>query len=55
MQDAPALANALQKLANENKSFPKSHPLFIFFYYTHPPLIERLRHLGVKIDDAPKR
>ncbi len=52
-QDAPALANALQKLANENKSFPKSHPLFIFFYYTHPPLIERLRHLGVKIDDEP--
>ena len=53
-QDAPALANALQKLANENKSFPKSHPLFIFFYYTHPPLIERLRHLGVKIYDEPK-
>ncbi len=50
-QDAPSLANALQKLANENKSFPKSHPLFIFFYHTHPPLIERLRRLGVQIDD----
>ena len=50
-QDAPSLANALQKLANENKSFPKSHPLFIFFYFTHPPLIERLRRLGVKIDE----
>ncbi len=55
VQDAPALASALQKLANENKSFPKSHPLFIFFYYTHPPLIERLRHLGVNIDDEPRR
>ena len=51
-QDAVSLANALQKLANENKSFPKSYPLFIFFYYTHPPLIERLKRLGMKIDDA---
>jgi len=51
-QDAPSLASALQKLANENKSFPKSHPLFIFFYYTHPPLIERLKRLGVKIDEG---
>jgi STE24 endopeptidase len=51
-QDAVSLANALQKLANENKSFPKSHPLFIFFYYTHPPLVERLKRLGMKIDDA---
>ncbi len=45
-----ALANALEKLANENKSFPKSHPLYIFFYYTHPPLVERLKRLGKKID-----
>ncbi|MCH9813456.1 MAG: M48 family metallopeptidase [Epsilonproteobacteria bacterium] len=44
------LASALQKLANENKSFPKSHPLYIFFYHTHPPLVERLKRLGVKID-----
>ena len=51
-QDAPSLASALQKLANENKSFPKSHPLFIFFYYTHPPLIERLKRLGMKIDEG---
>jgi STE24 endopeptidase len=40
------LVNALLKLANENKSFPLSHPLFIFFYYSHPPLIERLKELG---------
>jgi STE24 endopeptidase len=45
------LANALQKLANENKSFPKSHSLFTFFYHTHPPLVDRLTRLGVKIDD----
>ena len=40
------LVNALLKLANENKSFPLSHPLYIFFFYSHPPLIERLKELG---------
>ncbi len=49
-EDEVALANALEKLANENKSFPKSHPIYIFFYYTHPPLVERLKRLGKKID-----
>ncbi len=42
-----ALANALIKLADENKSFPYSHKLNIIFYHTHPPLIERLKALGV--------
>ncbi len=40
------LATALMKLAEENKSFPRSHPLYIFFYFTHPPLLERLKRLG---------
>jgi len=44
------LANALQKLVSENKSFPLSHPLYIFFHYTHPPVLERLRALGVDIE-----
>jgi STE24 endopeptidase len=43
------LANALQKLVSENKSFPLSHPLYIFFHYTHPPVLERLKALGVDI------
>ncbi len=42
------LTNALLKLANENKSFPLSHPMYIFFYYSHPPLVERLKELGYK-------
>jgi len=49
-ESAVDLANALQKLANENKSFPKSHPLFIIFYHTHPPLVERLQKLGLAIN-----
>ncbi len=48
------LANALQKLVSENKSFPLSHPLYIFFHYTHPPVLERLKELGVDIGDIDK-
>lgn len=48
------LANALQKLVTENKSFPLSHPLYIFFHYTHPPVLERLKELGVDINDMDK-
>jgi len=40
------LVSALMKLVEENKSFPKSHPLYAFFYYTHPPVLERLKELG---------
>jgi STE24 endopeptidase len=48
------LANALTKLVTENKSFPLSHPLYIFFHYTHPPVLERLKELGVDIKNADK-
>ena len=48
------LANALKKLVTENKSFPLSHPLYIFFHYTHPPVLERLKELGVDITDIDK-
>lgn len=48
------LANALQKLVTENKSFPLSHPLYIFFHYTHPPVLERLKELGVDIGESDK-
>ena len=39
------LANALVRIVNENKSFPYSHPLYVAFHYTHPPLLDRLRAL----------
>ncbi|WP_419769739.1 MAG: M48 family metallopeptidase [Candidatus Marinarcus sp.] len=46
------LTTALLKLANENKSFPLSHPLYIFFHYSHPPLVERLKELGFCEDET---
>ncbi len=48
------LANALVKLVAENKSFPLSHPVYIFFHYTHPPVIERLKILGMDIKGVDK-
>jgi STE24 endopeptidase len=42
------LVSALLKLVNENLSFPKSHKFYVFFYYSHPPLIDRLEELGYK-------
>ena len=46
------LANALKVLVQENKSFPLSHPLYIFFHYTHPPVIERLKALGMDVGEV---
>jgi STE24 endopeptidase len=39
------LASALQKLASENLSNLHPHPLYAAFYYTHPPMPERIRNL----------
>ncbi len=49
------LANALRKLVTENRSFPLSHPVYIFFYYTHPPVIERLKALGYDEESSHDR
>ncbi len=46
------LASALQKLVSENKSFPLSHPLYIFFHYTHPPVMQRLKELGIDVQST---
>jgi len=48
---ASNLVSALLKLVDENLSFPKSHPIFVFFYYSHPPLVERLKRLGHHIPE----
>ena len=43
------LVNVLLKLANENKSFPLSNPMYILFYHTHPPLVKRFKKLGFDV------
>ncbi len=45
--DAGFLANALKKLSVKNLSNLQPHPLYVFFHYSHPPLLERLKALKV--------
>ncbi|NTW60699.1 MAG: M48 family metallopeptidase [Nitrospirae bacterium] len=43
--DPGAMASALVKLSKENLSNLHPHPLYAAFYYTHPPVVERIRSL----------
>jgi STE24 endopeptidase len=40
-----ALASALIKLSSENLSNLHPHPFYAKFYYSHPPVVERIRRL----------
>ncbi|MFW5756771.1 MAG: M48 family metallopeptidase [Tangfeifania sp.] len=40
-----ALASALKRLSVKNLSNLTPHPKYVFFNYSHPPLLERLRYL----------
>jgi STE24 endopeptidase len=39
------LCNALKRLAKDNLSNLHPHPLYAWFYYSHPPLTERIAYL----------
>jgi len=54
MTSRSSLRNALLKLVEENSQFPLSHPLYIFFYYSHPPILKRLKELGYMEEDITK-
>jgi STE24 endopeptidase len=41
-QNAQPLATALKKMAEQNLSNLNPHPLYVWFYYSHPPLLERI-------------
>lgn len=38
-----SLVNALKKLSAHNMSNLQPHPWYVFFHYSHPPLLQRLR------------
>lgn len=40
--NGPALQNALKRLSVENLSNLYPHPSYVFFHYSHPPLLKRL-------------
>ncbi len=39
------LISALKKLSRKSLSNLTPHPRYVFFHYSHPPLIERIKHL----------
>lgn len=43
--DGNALSNALKKLSVDSLSNLYPHPAYVFFHYSHPPLLQRLRAL----------
>jgi STE24 endopeptidase len=45
VRDAGPLIGALRKLSEQNLSNLTPHPLYSGFYYSHPTLLERERHL----------
>lgn len=44
--DGEALSTALIKLSTDNLSNLRPHPAYVFFYYSHPGLLDRLKALG---------
>lgn len=49
--DYMALGNALKKLSVDNLSNLKPHPVYVFFHYSHPPLLQRLEAINKKKKD----
>ncbi len=45
LEDSGPLVTALKKLASHNLANLKPHPLYVWFYYSHPPLLERVEYL----------
>lgn len=43
-----ALSEALKKLSVKNLSNLTPHPVYVFFHYSHPPLLQRLLNLNKK-------
>ncbi len=47
--DGLALANCLKKMSVNHLANLQPHPAYVFVYYSHPPLLSRLKALGLGI------
>jgi STE24 endopeptidase len=45
MKTAEPMCSTLKRLAADNLSNLTPHPLYAWFYYSHPPLVERIERL----------
>ncbi len=50
-----SLASALVKLSRENLSNIHPHPLYAKFYYSHPPVVERIRTVRAGGKTSPQK
>ena len=56
MKTAEPMRSALKRLAADNLANLNPHPLYAWFYYSHPPLVERIERLApLKKDDEEIR
>jgi STE24 endopeptidase len=53
---AEPMCNALRRLAADNLANLTPHPVYAWFYYSHPPLVERIERLSLlRKDDEEMR
>ncbi len=52
---AQPMINALRRLAKDNLSNLHPHPWYVWFYYSHPPLVERIEYLLAMDYKSPKQ
>jgi len=45
IQRAEPMVSALKRLAADNLANLTPHPMYAWFYYSHPPLVERIERL----------
>ena len=50
--DTEPLILALKKLARHNLSNLTPHPMYVWFNYSHPPLLERIREIELLADSG---
>ena len=53
MKVADPLVKALKRLATDNLSNLNPHPVYAWFYYSHPPLAERIKRLAKRERNGP--
>lgn len=51
---AKPMISALKRLAKDNLSNLHPHPWYVRFYYSHPPLVERIEYLQTMTYKSPK-